>query len=278
MTGIIDSGGGLRGIYGCGVLDRCLELGVKFDYAVGVSAGSANIASFLAGQKGRNYSFYHDYAFRSEYMGLQNLVRTGSFLGLDYIYGTLTNSDGENPLDNAAMQNSDTRFEIVATDAKTGKAVYFDKADMRPDDYAPLKASCSIPVACPPYVINGVPYFDGGLSDPIPVDRALSNGCKKIIVILTKPVSEKPKQRTVGVASAMLRGKYPMTAKSINTYKERYLSSLALARELEGQGRALVLAPDSTEGLRTVTRDRVALHILYRKGYHDAEKIADFFF
>lgn len=54
-TAVVDVGGGLRGVYATGVLDRCLEEGVRFDSGVGVSAGSANIASYLAGQKGRNY-------------------------------------------------------------------------------------------------------------------------------------------------------------------------------------------------------------------------------
>ena len=54
-TAVVDVGGGLRGVYATGVLDRCLEEGVRFDAGVGVSAGSANIASYLAGQKGRNY-------------------------------------------------------------------------------------------------------------------------------------------------------------------------------------------------------------------------------
>ena len=52
---VVDVGGGLRGVYATGVLDRCLDEGIKFDAGVGVSAGSANIASYLAGQKGRNY-------------------------------------------------------------------------------------------------------------------------------------------------------------------------------------------------------------------------------
>ena len=68
--GVIDVGGGLRGIYGAGVLDRCLEEGVRFDAGVGVSAGSANIASYLAGQKGRNYQFYAEYSSRKEYMSV----------------------------------------------------------------------------------------------------------------------------------------------------------------------------------------------------------------
>ena len=43
--GVIDVGGGLRGIYAAGVFDWCLENGVKFDYGIGISAGSANLAS-----------------------------------------------------------------------------------------------------------------------------------------------------------------------------------------------------------------------------------------
>ncbi len=43
--GIVDVGGGLRGIYAAGVLDRCMEHGIQFDLGIGVSAGSANLAS-----------------------------------------------------------------------------------------------------------------------------------------------------------------------------------------------------------------------------------------
>lgn len=69
-TAVVDVGGGLRGVYVTGVLDRCLEEGVRFDAGVGVSAGSANIASYLAGQKGRNYQFYAEYSSRKEYMSV----------------------------------------------------------------------------------------------------------------------------------------------------------------------------------------------------------------
>ena len=57
MNGIIDVGGGLRGIFGAGIFDRCLDDNISFDVCVGVSAGSANIASFIAKQRGRNYPF-----------------------------------------------------------------------------------------------------------------------------------------------------------------------------------------------------------------------------
>ena len=78
--GVIDVGGGLRGIYGAGVLDRCMEEGVQFDCCIGVSAGSANMCSYVAGQHGRNKPFYQDYSFRKEYMSVGNLVHKHSYL------------------------------------------------------------------------------------------------------------------------------------------------------------------------------------------------------
>ena len=69
MIGMIDVGGGERGAYGAGVLDFCMERGIDFDYCVGVSAGAANLSSYLAGQVGRNFAFYTTYSFRPQYMG-----------------------------------------------------------------------------------------------------------------------------------------------------------------------------------------------------------------
>ena len=104
--GVTDAGGGFRGVYGCAVLDSCLDNGIHFDYAIGVSAGSANLISYLAGQRGRNYRFYTDYGFRKQYASFGNFVRKHSYVDMDYVYGTLSNTDGEDPLDfDALMAN-----------------------------------------------------------------------------------------------------------------------------------------------------------------------------
>lgn len=144
--GVIDVGGGLRGIYGAGVLDRCLEEDLRFDLCIGVSAGSANMTSYLAGQHGRNKPFYDEYSFRREYMSVHNLIRKHSYLDLGYVYGTLSNADGENPLDYAALARSPAELCVVAANAQNGEAQYFTKADLHPDDYRVLMASCCIPV------------------------------------------------------------------------------------------------------------------------------------
>ena len=50
--GVVDVGGGMRGVYASGILDHCLEKGISFDCCVGVSAGSANLITYLAAPSG----------------------------------------------------------------------------------------------------------------------------------------------------------------------------------------------------------------------------------
>ena len=106
-TGIVDVGGGLRGVYAAGVFDYCLEKEIIFDFCIGVSAGSANVTSYMAGQKKRNFLFYTEYPFRKEYMSIRNFLFKRSYIDMDYLYGTLSNSTGENPLDYEALKNND---------------------------------------------------------------------------------------------------------------------------------------------------------------------------
>ena len=274
--GIVDVGGGTRGIFGAGVLDRFMELGIRADHFVGVSAGSANGASYIAGQRGRNYVFYTEYAFRKEYMSLENLIRTGSYLDLDYIYGTLSNEDGEYPLDYDAMMSNPCDFEIVATNAVTGRAMYFKKDEIQRNKYDFFKASSCVPGVDKPYFVGKIPCYDGGLADPIPYKRAFRAGCDKVIVILTKPrdtIRNSGKDRALAVAIA---GDYPKAAETWIGRAELYNSSIEEVFELERLGKILVIAPENIGGLKTLSQDRAALDDLYQQGLKAADAAVDF--
>jgi len=275
-TGIVDVGGGTRGIYGAGIFDRLLDLGVTFDYGAGVSAGSANLVSFQAGQKGRNLRFYDIYAFRKEYMSFRNLLRDGSYVDLRYIYGTLSNADGEDPVDYEAFMANPAALEIVATDARTGKPTYFNKKDIQKDRYEFLMASSCVPVACRPFPVGQRVYYDGGISDPIPFRRAFAAGCDKVVVILTRP---KDTPRVPGKDpwfAKVLKRRYPASARALANRAETYNHSLEEAKALEREGKLLILAPDSIAGLKTLSQDHGKLEELYRKGQRDAERIPAF--
>ena len=276
MTGVIDVGGGMRGSYGAGVFDWCMDNHISFDYHVGVSAGSANLCSLLAGQRGRNLFFYADYSFRPEYMGLKHFLQTGDYLDLEYIYGgALTNSGGEYPLDFEAMLASGKPFEIVATDANTGLPHYFEMREMQQDDYGAIKASSCVPGVNHPYAWKGGLYYDGGLSDPIPYKRCLDAGCDKIVVVLTRP-RDYFRDPAKDERMAKLLYKYPEAAKALTFRSRLYNDQLKDVTELERQGRALIVAPDDISGMKTLTKDKVAIVALYQKGYRDAEAIGNF--
>ena len=271
--GVIDVGGGLRGIYGAGVLDRCLEEDLRFDLCIGVSAGSANMASYLAGQHGRNKPFYDEYSFRREYMSVHNLIRKHSYLDLGYVYGTLSNAGGENPLDYAALARSPAELCVVAANAQNGEAQYFTKADLHPDDYRILMASCCIPVIDQPCVIDGVPYFDGGLADPVPLEWAFAHGCDRVALILTKPIGLVRSDARDKHLAHLLQSHYPAAAEGLRRRAWRYNTAVQRAQELERQGLVCIIAPDSTEGMSTLTKNRACLEKMYAKGKQDAEAL-----
>ncbi|MBQ8782391.1 MAG: patatin family protein [Clostridia bacterium] len=276
MIGVIDVGGGLRGIYGSGVFDRCLDDNVAFDYCIGVSAGSANAITYLSGQKGRTYRFYHDYSSRKEYMSFGNFLKHSQYIDLDYVYGTLTNSGGEDELDFPTAMKNKSNLTVVVTDAKTGKPAYFTKHDMMQDDYRVLKASSALPLVCKSYEINGRMYYDGGISDPVPVKRALEDGCEKFVLILTKPLANSDTLTRDGRAAKLLKGKYPELSEKLKDKSINYKKGVDLALELEKQGKCIIIAPDDCCGVSTLTKEKDKLHALYEKGYNDGARIKEF--
>ncbi|MGN1387899.1 MAG: patatin family protein, partial [Bacillus sp. (in: firmicutes)] len=243
---------------------------------IGVSAGSANVASYIAGQKKRNYSFYTEYPFRKEYMSVRNFLQKRSYLDLDYIYGTLSNSGGENPLDYQKIMDSPTEFLAVATNAKTGEAAYFDKSALRLDDYSVLKASSAIPFVCHPYAVDGTLYYDGALGDCVPIEKAFACGCDRVVLILTKQRDLIRESGTDIRFAKMIQKKYPLSAKKLRQRAQQYNLGIAKAKEYEAQGRVLIVAPDDTCGVDTLTKDQDSLKRLYDKGYQDGQAILEF--
>ena len=277
-TGVIDVGGGYRGIYAAGVLDYCMDQNITFDLGIGISAGSANLASYAAGQKGRNYLFYTEYGFRKQYASLGNFIRKQSYIDMDYVYGTLSNHDGESPLNYPAIRDNPMEFFVVAADAVTGQAKYFGKEDIAADNYDVFKASSSIPFFCPPYEIKGVPYYDGALGDPVPVEKAFELGCDRVVVILTKPENILRNSKKDERLAAAIRKKYPLAAERLRERAQRYNEEVALAQKYAKQGKVLIVSPDDPCGVDTLKKDKASLHRLYEKGYADGQRIKDYLF
>lgn len=275
-TAMIDVGGGFRAIYGAGVMDRMMEDHVHVDHCYGVSAGSANMVSYISGQHGRSHTFYTQYAFRKEYASFDSYIKNHNYANLDYVYGTLSNHDGENPVDYEAFEKNPTGFTVVACNADDGSTKYFDKSDVSYDNFDIMKASSAVPVACEPYVIDGVPYYDGGIADPIPVQKAIDDGYDRIVVILTRPKGTVRQQKKDVGPATILKRMHPQAAEKLMNRYQTYNDEVALAKEYEQDGRVLILAPESMYGLDTLSKSFEGLERMYRAGYAAAEAIPAF--
>lgn len=274
--GVVDVGGGFRGIYAAGVLDYCMHKGIWFDLGIGVSAGSANLASYCAMQPQRNHKFYTEYGLRKEYMSASNYLHTRSYLGLEYIYGTLTNSDGEYPIDYDTMMANPMEFLTVVTDAQTGKARYIGKDALIRDSYTPFMASSAIPGICRPVMMDGIPYYDGALGDPVPIAKAFELGCDKVVLLLTLPEDT---IRTSGKDEKLaraIRKEFPEAAQALVNRSEKYNAGIELARQYAAERKLLIVSPDDTCGVHTLCRDADKMKQFYKKGCTDGQKIIPF--
>lgn len=267
--GLVVEGGGMKCAYGAGIMDAFLDEGITFDYCIGVSGGSGNVASYLAGQRGRNLRFFTDHIHSPDYFGLKSLLKTGDLFGLEYIYGNLTRRDGEDPLDFPALMKNPAEYEVVVTNALTGKPEYYGREMMQQDDYRLIMASSAIPVACHPVELNGTPYFDGGLTDAIPVRRAMERGCEKLVVLLTKnrDYVRKP-QGMRGLYRRVCR-KYPRIVEAIDRRHEVYNDNLRDVFSLEREGTAFVFAASEPIHVGTYSMKEEAERALYDLGLRD---------
>lgn len=276
MIGILDVGGGLRGIYTSGIYDYLIDNGVDIDYCIGVSSGSANLITYIAGQSGRTKKFYDEYSYDKEYMGIGCYFKKGMLLNLDYIYSDITNSTGKDPVDYDAAYNSPKFFKTLATNAHTGEPRYFTKADIGRDEYTLFKACCAIPVACrKPIKFKGEEFFDGGLSDPFPLETAFADGCEKLIVCITLPIDFRKEPMTEWLVKLTMR-KYPILRDRTLIMHNTYNENIEKLIELEKQGKVLIVYPEECFGVDTITRNKEGMQKLYELGYEDGKKIEDY--
>lgn len=272
-TGLVLEGGGMRGIYTSGVLDALMDAEIRFDYCIGVSAGAGHAVSYLSNQRGRDFRINTKYIKDKRYIGLDPILHEKSVFGLDFIYDTIPKE--LDPFDYDAFFRDTTEFYAVTTDAETGEAAYFGKETLSRDDFSPLKASASLPMFSPPIEIGGRKYFDGGAADSIPVQRALDDGCDRLLIVRTRPRDfQKGPEKLRHLYTRVLR-EYPKMIETLDTRHIRYNASLALCAELEKAGRAVVIAPEYPLVVDKFSTDTDKLEHCYYEGFRDTNHVLD---
>ena len=257
--------------YSAGILDAFIKHDIHFDHVYGVSAGASNGITYLAGQFGRCRRFYTSHAATEKYASMKMFFRKGDYFDLKYIYATMSNEGGIDPLDYDTFANSPSDFTCVATDAMTGEAHYFRKSDIRRNHYEPIMASCALPVFCHPIVFEGRTYFDGGLSDSLPYAKAIRDGAERIVVLSSKTGDFEMKPQAHEPFYTIALRKYPRMIEALRHRYRTYNRQMKGLRQLESRGKARIYFRPSEIAVSTTRVDPDASEALYHAGFYDLE-------
>lgn len=269
MPGLILEGGTFRPIFSSGIMDALLAHDIMFDYVIGVSAGITNGFSYLSRQTGRNLDVLCQYRNDKRYLSARNYVKQGSVFGIDFVFDTIPNE--LLPFDWDTFHAYNGKVLIGVTNAHTGKCEYLDGHTLD-SKCTMLRATCAIPLYFPPVQIGGKTYYDGGISDSIPIRKALADGNEKNLIILTQPAGYRKKTTHSNRAAAtVLRREYPKMAETILKRPKIYNETVCFCEQLAKHRpqSTVLLRPENP--IHSFERDIQKLTAAYQEGYQLAE-------
>ena len=262
-TGLVLEGGGMRGVFTAGVLDCFMDENIYFPYVIGVSAGASNCLSYASRQRGRAHFCNIEIQETHPYTGLRFMMTQGCVMDYNYMFGDLPKS--VYPYDFNAYASSG-RFVLVATNCLTGKAQYFENPESIDKLLNICRASCSMPYVSTVVYVDGVPYLDGGVADAIPLRRAISDGFKRNVVVLTRNAGYRKREAFPALMS-FLYGKYPNFVKTLKSKNDLYNTAAEFVEDLERKGEVFVIRPQKVLRVNRLERNLGRLEALYREGY-----------
>lgn len=268
-TGLVLEGGGMRGVFTCGVLDFMMDRRIEFPYAVGVSAGACNGLSYMSRQRGRAKYSNIDMLDKYHYIGLKYFWNQHSILDQHLLYELFPNEIL--PYDYQTYRSNPARFEMVTTNCVTGEACYLEEKDDKERLIAIVKASSSLPYVCPITYVDGRPMLDGGIVDSIPVLRAMRQGYGTNVVVLTRHKGYRKTEKDIRVPRFIYR-RYPKLREALSRRCQAYNEQLELVERLEDEGKILAIRPESPVTVNRIEKDTRKLTALYDEGYACAAK------
>lgn len=271
-TALVLEGGGMRGVFTCGVLDYLMDHKISFPYAIGVSAGACNGLSYMSHQRGRGKYSNIDLLAKYKYIGIRPLVKKRGLIDQQLLFHRFP--DRILPYNYKAYAENPARFEMVTTDCRTGRACYWEEKHNEKRIIEIVKASSSLPYACPVIYVDGRPMLDGGIVDSIPLLRAYEQGYDKCVVVLTRNKGYRKSTKRVPVPSFIYK-KYPRLRVALRNRNKLYNEQLELVERLEEEGKIIVIRPEKPIVVGRMETSVKKLTDLYNQGYECARKVME---
>ena len=269
-SALVLEGGGMRGIFTCGVLDYLMDNKISFPYSVGVSAGACNGLSYMSHQRGRGKYSNIDLLAKYKYIGIRPLLKRRGLIDQQLLFHSFP--DRILPYNYKAYAENPGRFEMVTTDCVSGKPCYWEEKYDEKRIIDIVKASSSLPYACPIIYVDGKPMLDGGIVDSIPLQRAFDLGYENCVVVLTRNKGYRKSEKEVMVPHFIYK-EYPRLRVALRNRNKIYNEQLELVERLEDEGKIKVIRP-----LKPIVVDRMETNVrkltdLYEEGYDCAKRM-----
>ena len=267
--GLVLEGGGMRGVFTCGVLDCFLDKKINFPYIVGVSAGACNGLSYMSQQRGRAKYSNIELLEKYKYIGMKYLWTQRSILDRNLLYKDFP--EKIIPYDFDTYKANSTIFEMVTTNCCTGKPCYLTEKESWDRLINIAKASSSLPYVCPIVFVDHIPMLDGGIVDSIPLARAVQMGYNKNIVVLTRSKGYRKTTRDIKIPSFIYK-RFPRLRVVLSRRCELYNRQLDFVEKMEEEGQTLVIRPEKPVEVDRMEKNTSKLMALYEEGYACAER------
>ncbi len=264
--GLVLEGGASRTYFSVGAMDALMEEGIYADYVIGASAGIANGVSYVSRQKERCLEIGMKYFPDKRYMGVRHLLSRSnrSYYNIQFVFDDMPNI--HLPFNYETYKKYSKNVYAAVTNLNTGKCEYFNVSG---DDtsWNVLIATCALPLLFQPVKIGTSLYMDGGITDSVPIDKAIADGCGKNLVILTREKEYVKKEEPAIKLAAFRYRKYPLFAQALKNRTENYNQAHRRLFELEKEGKALIIAPKETSGWHRTESRPAKLKEMYDDGY-----------
>ena len=269
--GIILEGGAMRSMFCAGVLDSFLDNDIHIPNVMAVSAGAYAGMNYVSGQRGRVVEAIIEPMETEKYFGFSTFIKKGTFFDMDLLFDEIPKR--RVPFDFEAFSSSAKRFITSTVNCITGEPVYFEEFSDKDGFLKICRAANSLPFIGKVTEIEGIPMLDGGMADAIPIGKALEEGWKKIIVVVTRNTKYRKKQRHFYLAMLrLLYHRYPKFVQLVAGRAARYNHSLDVLEHMEKEGKVFVLRPSDDIYLMNNETDVQRLKEYYRHGYEVAEE------
>ena len=269
---LVLQGGGVRGAFTAGVLDVLMEQEIWANYVIGVSAGALNGMNYVSKQIGRSKWVLTDLMRDRKFFSRKNIFFHGSIFNFDYLFAN--KGKKFNVFDDNAFLLSKVRYIACATNLLTGGDAYFEKGVVSNIQQG-IRASASLPLVSKPVFVDKIPCLDGGISVIVPLKKAIEDGNKKIVVVMTR---QKGYRKDVNKDNhlSLAKKKYHNYPKFIEVFKKQasiYNSCVENVESLQDKKENFVIYPNEPIVLSRMEKSKQKLVDLYSKGRQNALEV-----